>query len=183
MPALDLLDTNILVYAYDAGDPRKQHIAQDLVRQALAGDIVASSQVLAEFAATLLHKLSPAARPAKVTAILDILAPVKLVSIDGDTVRRAIEARARYRDPLLRRNDYRRSRAWRLHADLVRGLELGTKLFWGQCRKPVSLILIPSVQRFFTSPAVPLSRNTPPNTRHPAHGFFDLASFTLPNHS
>ena len=96
MPALDFLDTNVLVYAYDAGDSHKQHIAQDLVRQALAGHIVASSQVLAEFAATLLHKLSPAAHPAEVTAILDVLTPIKLVPTDGDTVRRAIEVRERY---------------------------------------------------------------------------------------
>jgi len=96
MPALDFLDTNVLVYAYDAGDPRKQRIAQDLVRQALAGDILASSQVLAEFAATLLHKLSPAVRPVEVTGILDVLAPIKLVPTDGETVRRAIEVRARY---------------------------------------------------------------------------------------
>jgi len=96
MPALDFLDSNVLVYAYDAGDPRKQHIAQDFVRQALAGGIVASSQVLAEFASTLLHKLSPAARPADVTAILDILAPIKLVPTDGETVRRAVQVRAEY---------------------------------------------------------------------------------------
>ena len=96
MPALEFLDTNVLVYAYDTGDPRKQRIAQDLVMRALGGEIVASSQVLAEFAATLLDKLSPAARPTDVTAILDALAPIKLVPTDGDTVRRAIRARAEY---------------------------------------------------------------------------------------
>ncbi len=96
MSAPDFLDTNVLVYAYDAGDLRKQRIAQRIVRQALGGDIVASSQVLAEFAATLLHKLSPAASPADATALLDVLAPIKLVPTDGDTVRRAIEVRARY---------------------------------------------------------------------------------------
>ena len=96
MPALDFLDTNVLVYAYDAGDPRKQHIAQDLVRHAIAGDIVASPQVLAEFAATLLHKLSPAVNPGDVTHILDVLASIKLVPTDGHTVRRAVEARGQY---------------------------------------------------------------------------------------
>jgi predicted nucleic acid-binding protein len=96
MPAPDFLDTNVLVYAYDASDPRKQRIAQDLVMRALAGEIVASSQVLAEFAATLLHKLSPAARPAAVVSILDALAPIPLVPTDGDTVRRAIQVRAEY---------------------------------------------------------------------------------------
>jgi predicted nucleic acid-binding protein len=96
MPALDFLDTNVLVYAYDAGDLRKQRIAQDLIKRALAGGIVASSQVLAEFATTLLHKLSPATDPADVMSILDALAPIQLVPTDGDTVRRAIEVRAEY---------------------------------------------------------------------------------------
>jgi predicted nucleic acid-binding protein len=96
MPAPDFLDTNVLVYAYDAGDPPKQRVARDLVRRAVAGDIVTSAQVLAEFAATLLHKLSPVARPEDVTTMLDALGPIKLVAVDGDTVRRAIEARAAY---------------------------------------------------------------------------------------
>jgi predicted nucleic acid-binding protein len=96
MTAPDFLDTNVFVYAYDVSDRRKQRIAQDLVMKALAGDIVASSQVLAEFSATLLHKLSPAARPADVIAILEALAPIKLVAADNDTIRRAIEVRTNY---------------------------------------------------------------------------------------
>jgi len=92
----DFLDTNVLVYAYDATDPDKRHIAQDLVRRAVAGEIVTSTHVLAEFAATLMHKLSPAARPADVLAILDALGPIKPIGADGDTVRRAVEAHAQY---------------------------------------------------------------------------------------
>ena len=68
MPAPEFLNTNVLVYAYDPSDARKQRVAQDLVR-ALAGDIVVSTQVLSEFAATLLHKMVPAARPEDVTAV------------------------------------------------------------------------------------------------------------------
>ncbi len=63
MTAPEFLDTNVLVYAYDPSDPTKQKVAQDLVRRAVAGEILISSQVLAEFATTLLHKLSPAASP------------------------------------------------------------------------------------------------------------------------
>jgi len=96
MPGPDFLDTNVLVYAYDASSPAKQRIAQGLVRRALAGEIVISTQVLAEFAATLLHKISPAASPADVSAILDALAPIKLMPPDADTVRRAVEAHAQY---------------------------------------------------------------------------------------
>ena len=71
MTAPDFLDTNVLVYAYDVSDPQKQRIAQDLVEKALLGDAVSSPQVLAEFAATLLHKMSPAARPEDVELRLD----------------------------------------------------------------------------------------------------------------
>jgi len=96
MPAPDFLDSNVLIYAYDVSDSAKQHIAQDLVRRAVAGGIVTSTQVFAEFAATLLHKLSPAARPDDVIAVLDALGPIKLIAPDGDIVRRAVEAHATY---------------------------------------------------------------------------------------
>jgi predicted nucleic acid-binding protein len=96
MPAPDFLDTNVLVYAYDSADPRKQRVAQDLVRKALAGEIVTSTQVLAEFAAALLHKMSPAALPEDVIAVLGVLEPIHLVIPDSDMIRRAVEARAAY---------------------------------------------------------------------------------------
>jgi len=96
MSASEFLDTNVLVYAYDVDDPVKQRVAQDLVRRAVAGEILASTQVLAEFATTLLHKLSPAARPEDVMTILDTLGPIRLIAVDGGIVRRAVEARATY---------------------------------------------------------------------------------------
>jgi predicted nucleic acid-binding protein len=96
MPAPDFLDTNILVYAYDVTDPAKQAVAQDLLRKAVAGRLVISTQVLAEFAATLLHKLIPTLAPADVVALLDTLAPIRLIAPDHEVVRRAVEARAAY---------------------------------------------------------------------------------------
>jgi|SRR5258708_29953781 predicted nucleic acid-binding protein len=96
MSAPDFLDTNVLVNAYDLTDSRKQAIAQGLVRKAFVGEIVISSQVLAEFAATLLHKISPAARPEDVIALLDTFAPIKVILPDEGLVRRAVEARATY---------------------------------------------------------------------------------------
>ena len=96
MPVPDFLDTNVLVYAYDASVPAKQTVAQELVRKAIAGEIVISNQVLGEFAATMLHKVSPPARPEDVIAVLDVLAPIKLVVADGGIVRRAVEARSAY---------------------------------------------------------------------------------------
>jgi len=96
MAGRDFLDTNVVVYAYDVSDPGKQRVAQELVRKATAGDFVISTQVLAEFAATLLHKLTPAPTAREITAILDALGPIPLIVPDGEIVRRAVEARAAY---------------------------------------------------------------------------------------
>jgi predicted nucleic acid-binding protein len=96
MPGPDFLDTNILVYAYDVTDPAKQGVAQNLVRKAVAGGLVLSTQVLAEFAATLLHKLDPAPSLDAVLALLDALSPIRVIAPDNDMVRRAVEAKAAY---------------------------------------------------------------------------------------
>ena len=96
MSGPDFLDTNILVYAYDPSDARKQAIAQTIVVRALAGDGLVSTQVLSEFAVTLLHKLSPPARPDDVAEILDSLSAVKVISLDYGVVRRAVEACSLY---------------------------------------------------------------------------------------
>src|ERR1019366_7790184 len=95
-PLLSSSTRMCFVYAYDPGDSHKQRIAQDLIRMALAGDFLVSTQVLAEFAATLLHKMQPAARPEDVTAVLDALGPIRVVVPDGDVVRRAVDVRAEY---------------------------------------------------------------------------------------
>ena len=60
MSALEFLDTNMLVYSYDVSDAQAG-IAQDLIDELLGGEFVISTQVLAEFASTLLHKMKPAA--------------------------------------------------------------------------------------------------------------------------
>lgn len=96
MSGTDFLDTNVLVYAYQVTDPEKQRVAQDLVRRAVAGKFTISSQVLSEFATTLLHKFSPSASAGAVIALLDRLSPIKLIAPDGDLIRRAVEAHVSY---------------------------------------------------------------------------------------
>ncbi|HEX7362184.1 MAG TPA: PIN domain-containing protein [Bryobacteraceae bacterium] len=96
MTAPEFLDTNILVYAYDASSPAKQPIAQRLLRAALAGQCIVSAQVLAEFSATLLRKISPVMSANDLLVLLDALAPIKTVASDKGMVRRAVEARVAY---------------------------------------------------------------------------------------
>ena len=54
-----LLDTNVLVYAYERSEPAKQQRASDLLNALLAKAVVKiSTQVLAEFFVTITRKLS-----------------------------------------------------------------------------------------------------------------------------
>jgi len=96
MSGADFVDTDVLVYAYDATSPRKQRVARELLKRALLGEGLTSAQVLGEFASTLLHKIAHRAGSEDVLAVLHALGPIKLVSIDADTVRRAVEAHKQY---------------------------------------------------------------------------------------
>ena len=96
MIAPEFLDTNILVYAYDDGEPAKQLTARSYLQRALEGEYVISVQVLAELTATLLHKFSIPITAAKMTVILDALSPLKVVEPDKALVRRAVEAHEQY---------------------------------------------------------------------------------------
>jgi predicted nucleic acid-binding protein len=96
MSAPEFLDSNIILYAYDTSNLRKQKIAQELLKNSLAGAYVISVQVLAEVAAALLHKVAPARTPDVVAEILDDLAVIPTLSPDADIVRGAVQARSRY---------------------------------------------------------------------------------------
>src|SRR5207249_2969557 len=90
------LDTNILIYAWDARDHRKQSIARDLIRRALIGEGLVSQHVLGEFSAVLLHKMKPAPPIPSVVAALDSLANIRLAPSGAGIVRRAVEATGAY---------------------------------------------------------------------------------------
>ncbi|MGO8986764.1 MAG: PIN domain-containing protein [Terriglobales bacterium] len=96
MNGADFLDTNVVVYAYDDSNPQKQRVARHLLKGGVSGNIVISTQVLAEFAATMLHKVSPPATADAVMEGLDALTAIRLIVPDEELVRRAVEARAAY---------------------------------------------------------------------------------------
>jgi predicted nucleic acid-binding protein len=86
----------VLIYAYDYTEPEKRRIARQLVREAIEGQHVISTQVMAEFAAAMLHKVTPQVDPKLLAEALDTLSPIRLVVADGEVVRRAIAARTAY---------------------------------------------------------------------------------------
>jgi predicted nucleic acid-binding protein len=96
MTAPEFLDSNVLVYAYDVRDKRKQRTARELLLRAIAGEILISTQVLAEFCTTMLHKISPAATAEDVAAGLDAFEAIRVIQPDAGMVRRALEAREKY---------------------------------------------------------------------------------------
>jgi predicted nucleic acid-binding protein len=96
MTAAEFLDTNVLAYAYDDGEPKKQDIARDYLSRAIEGEYVVSVQVLAELTAVLLHKFSTPITAEKMIMLLDALSPLKVVQPDKEMVRRAVEAHAQY---------------------------------------------------------------------------------------
>jgi predicted nucleic acid-binding protein len=100
MSGADFLDTNVVVYAYDDSSPQKQEVARHLLKGGIgggvSGTIVISTQVLAEFAATMLHKVSPPATADAVMRGLDALTAIRLIVPDAELVRRAVQAREAY---------------------------------------------------------------------------------------
>jgi predicted nucleic acid-binding protein len=80
------LDTNVLVYTFDARVPRKQRIARDLVTQALKDRYgIISFQVAQEFLNVALRKFKPPMSPAQAQAYLTrVLMPLCEVFPDAD---------------------------------------------------------------------------------------------------
>lgn len=90
------VDTNILVYAFDDADPRKQAVAQSILDVGRSGHLVLSPQVLQEFYVTVTRKL---ARPLDEAAALNMvqhLAALPLVFADGALVVSALRLHQRY---------------------------------------------------------------------------------------
>lgn len=96
MTGPDFLDTNVVVYAFDDGNPDKQKVSRELLDSGIAGRAVISTQVLAEFAVVRLHKISPRASADAVMRGLDALASIRTIIPDRELIRRAVEAHAAY---------------------------------------------------------------------------------------
>ncbi|MDR1013657.1 MAG: PIN domain-containing protein [Coriobacteriales bacterium] len=84
------LDTNILFYAHDAADARKQGIARDLIRDAAdAHRILVSTQVLQEFSNACIKKLSLS--EADMLLLLDEFFKLDIVQITPAMIKEAVD--------------------------------------------------------------------------------------------
>lgn len=93
-----LVDTNVLVYRVDPGDPRKEGVAADVLhRLRVAGEGVVSGQTVSEFASVLVGRRARELRAGKVEAAVAAIVrewPVTLVR--PETVELALVARERF---------------------------------------------------------------------------------------
>lgn len=93
----DFIDSNVLLYLFDDTDTRKAGVAQQLVRQALAGDAVISYQVVQEVLNVLRHRLPAPVSPERARAFLvDVLEPLWRVMPSPELFRRGLEISDRY---------------------------------------------------------------------------------------
>ena len=98
MAASNFLDTNIFIYQLDGADPRKQSIADGLVRDALrTHDGCISYQVVQECLNVISSKARVPLSSQQAQTYLDaVLAPLVQVGSSMDLYRRALDLRARW---------------------------------------------------------------------------------------
>lgn len=90
-------DTNVLVYAHDRADKRKQEIAERLFRRHLsARKLYLSTQILQEFYVTLSRKIAGVS-PADAYALTFDLAQLHVITIAPVDVLNAIGNQERYK--------------------------------------------------------------------------------------
>jgi predicted nucleic acid-binding protein len=86
------LDTNVLVYAYDRHEPRKQSIAQSLLTDAFRSENVAlSTQVLGELFTVVTRRIPQPLTVDQAQELVELFGTLPMVEIDLPLVRRAAE--------------------------------------------------------------------------------------------
>ena len=84
------VDSNVWVYAVDAGEPVKQVRARAVLDPSTSDTLVTSAQVLGEFYITVTRKLARPVADDIAAQMVDRMAQLPVVSIDGDGVQAAI---------------------------------------------------------------------------------------------
>jgi predicted nucleic acid-binding protein len=91
MTERSFVDTNVLVYRFDHGEPAKRAVAKRLLDRALPGSLVISTQVLAEFYVVTTRKLSRPLRPDLASEAVERLSALPVVGADAESVRSGID--------------------------------------------------------------------------------------------
>ena len=92
------LDTNLLVYAYDTQDRRKQAIAQEWVEKSIrAGNAAISAQVLSEFFVVVTQRIKNPIPAGEAQECIRIFSNLEVVEIDRLLVHTSIDLHRQYR--------------------------------------------------------------------------------------
>lgn len=84
------VDTNVLVYAYDDSEPRRQALAEELVLRLMTEDrIRLSTQVLQEFFVTITRKVENPREPSEAIDLLGSFMLWPILAIDASLVQDA----------------------------------------------------------------------------------------------
>jgi predicted nucleic acid-binding protein len=89
MSARAFLDTNVLVYLYDEGEPAKRARAREVVADPSIMPVI-SAQVLGEFFVTVTRKLATSLDPATAGQAVAVLRELPVAAIDSDLVSAAV---------------------------------------------------------------------------------------------
>jgi len=124
------LDTNLLLYAYDAGSPVKHSVAARILEDLWkSGNGILSTQVLQEFFANVTKKIP---KPLSVTVgkeIVDDFLKWMIVPIEGRTILRAIDLREKLKyafwDALVIQSAIEGGARWLFSEDLKDGQKIG----------------------------------------------------------
>jgi predicted nucleic acid-binding protein len=98
MKARIFLDTNILVYAYDRNDPKKQEVAQSVLVESLENESgVLSVQVLGEFFNVVTRHIKKPMTTNEAKDAIELFSNYFVQEIDLAMVHRSIETHKLYR--------------------------------------------------------------------------------------
>ena len=97
MGGRDFLDTSVVVYAYDEGEPAKRAVAQGLLKGCILEDTgMLSAQVLGEFYVAVTRRIATPMSPAEAQRVVEQLQHLPVLLIDSALARRAMETSDRY---------------------------------------------------------------------------------------
>jgi predicted nucleic acid-binding protein len=89
---LALVDTNILVYAFEKGHSDRKEAARNLLRELMADDrLCLSTQVLQELFVTLTRKVRQPCSPTEALAVLEDLSAWPVMTVDVPAIRTAAQ--------------------------------------------------------------------------------------------